>query len=284
MHMDYGNFHSLPAQEVESWGLCSWDIESWGPLNLMSTVAESLNKDSEMESLSDSLSFKLTSETLYGTDTQTSTKAAVTSFLRAFPASPFPSPENEPEPTTQETCGPPPSQPYAQLDPVTASLKTFQACLIADISGASSLTWPKAGMACAGVVYRQPSWELRISEIGYGLLPTPTTSDTSDREPGNPILTKNGTIRHRNKAGGQSYMRLTQVVKYWATPQARDYRTGETHRWDDPNRSRNLNDQVGGQLNPNWTDWLMGFPVGWTESKPLEMHKFRLWRQQHGDY
>ena len=51
----------------------------------------------------------------------------------------------------------------------------------------------------------------------------------------------------------------------FATPQARDYRTGQESRWKDKNRSRNLNDQCGGQLNPYWVEWLMGFPPGWTE-------------------
>ena len=52
---------------------------------------------------------------------------------------------------------------------------------------------------------------------------------------------------------------------HFATPQARDYRTGQTSRWEDANRSRNLNDQIGGQLNPTWVEWLMGFPTGWTD-------------------
>ena len=52
----------------------------------------------------------------------------------------------------------------------------------------------------------------------------------------------------------------------FATLQARDYRTGQASRWEDTeHRSRNLNDQPGGQLNPYWVEWLMGFPVGWTE-------------------
>ena len=52
----------------------------------------------------------------------------------------------------------------------------------------------------------------------------------------------------------------------FATPQARDYRTGQTSRWEDKkHRNRNLNDQCGGQLNPYWVEWLMGFPSGWTE-------------------
>lgn len=27
--------------------------------------------------------------------------------------------------------------------------------------------------------------------------------------------------------------------------------------------------------------WLMGWPIGWTDLKPLEMDKFHLWQQQH---
>ncbi len=53
----------------------------------------------------------------------------------------------------------------------------------------------------------------------------------------------------------------------YATPQARDYRTGQSERWENLRRSRNLNDQCGGQLNPTWVEWLMGFPIGWTELK-----------------
>jgi hypothetical protein len=40
----------------------------------------------------------------------------------------------------------------------------------------------------------------------------------------------------------------------------------------------------GGQLNPPWVEWLMGWPLEWTELKPLEMDKFQEWQQQHGDY
>jgi DNA (cytosine-5)-methyltransferase 1 len=41
---------------------------------------------------------------------------------------------------------------------------------------------------------------------------------------------------------------------------------------------------VGGPLNPPWVEWLMGWPLGWTDLKPLEMDKFQKWRQQHGNY
>ena len=28
---------------------------------------------------------------------------------------------------------------------------------------------------------------------------------------------------------------------------------------------------VGGTLNPMWVEWLMGWPVGWTDCEPLEL-------------
>jgi hypothetical protein len=39
----------------------------------------------------------------------------------------------------------------------------------------------------------------------------------------------------------------------------------------------------GGQLNPNWVEWLMGWPIGWTALKPLEMDKFQQWLEKHGE-
>lgn len=40
----------------------------------------------------------------------------------------------------------------------------------------------------------------------------------------------------------------------------------------------------GGQLNPTWTEWLMGWPLEWTALKPLATDKFRQWRQQHSGF
>ena len=40
----------------------------------------------------------------------------------------------------------------------------------------------------------------------------------------------------------------------------------------------------GGRLNPMWVEWLMGWPLGWTDLKPLAMDKFRQWLEQHGCY
>ena len=66
---------------------------------------------------------------------------------------------------------------------------------------------------------------------------------------------------------------LTQAVamdQMLATPCARDYRTGQRKRYDTTARANNLNDQIGGQLNPMWVEWLMGFPPGWTDLNASE--------------
>lgn len=34
---------------------------------------------------------------------------------------------------------------------------------------------------------------------------------------------------------------------------------------------------VGGKLNPPWVEWLMGWPIGWTDLKPLGMDRFQKW-------
>ncbi len=41
---------------------------------------------------------------------------------------------------------------------------------------------------------------------------------------------------------------------------------------------------VGGVPHPHLSEWLMGWPIGWTDLEPLEMDKFHLWLQQHGEF
>lgn len=65
----------------------------------------------------------------------------------------------------------------------------------------------------------------------------------------------------------------------WPTPRAFMHKDSCVDRG-----KGNLGEVVGGPLNPPWVEWLMGWPLGWTDLKPLEMDKFRQWFEQHGCY
>jgi hypothetical protein len=41
---------------------------------------------------------------------------------------------------------------------------------------------------------------------------------------------------------------------------------------------------VGGKIHPNFTEWMMAWPQGWTDLRPLGTDKFRQWLQLHGGY
>lgn len=37
----------------------------------------------------------------------------------------------------------------------------------------------------------------------------------------------------------------------------------------------------GQRCDPDYAEWMMGWPLGWTDLLPLETDRFRLWQQQH---
>lgn len=70
---------------------------------------------------------------------------------------------------------------------------------------------------------------------------------------------------------------------WWHTPTARDWK-GYTHRSGET-LCNQLRAMYGGSgiPNPNWIEWLIGFPIGWTALEPLETPKFREWLREHGE-
>jgi hypothetical protein len=102
--------------------------------------------------------------------------------------------------------------------------------------------------------------------------PTPTCSD---------VYTGN-LKSSQQKEGSMHSVTLPQAVKMWGTPKSQDSR----HALRDRNKG-NLGEQVsgmhnGGHLNPTWTEWLMGWPLEWTDLKPLETDKSHCVQQQLG--
>jgi hypothetical protein len=76
---------------------------------------------------------------------------------------------------------------------------------------------------------------------------------------------------------------LATAVLKCATPTARDWQSGKASQATHNKNSRPLSEQIGGSLNPTWVEWLMGWPLGWTDLKPLATDRFRSAPQPHGD-
>lgn len=123
---------------------------------------------------------------------------------------------------------------------------------------------------------QQKPWSMHSVNLvdAVRMWPTPSASDCG-RTAINPHLTQNGTIRHIGKNGAQSYARLDAVVAMFPTPKARDAKDTTRlppSRLADPGKDslvqrvgREIQKENGGQLNPTWVEWLMGFPIGWTD-------------------
>jgi hypothetical protein len=79
----------------------------------------------------------------------------------------------------------------------------------------------------------------------------------------------------------------------WPTPTANGYGNEGSRRilgrrvedgTINPEEKIHIEAGHGGQLNPSWVEWLMGWPIGWTDLQPLETGRFRQWLEQHGDF
>ena len=70
--------------------------------------------------------------------------------------------------------------------------------------------------------------------------------------------------------------------RMWPTPMAHDGKDCGSSPSQAGRNSPTLPVAAGGKLNPTWVEWLMGWPIGWTDLQPLETVKFQQWRASHG--
>jgi len=155
----------------------------------------------------------------------------------------------------------------AKFDPVTSTLRTAQ-CSLLEEEPESLQTLPRSGMTRNGMLWARQTLVHRTSETGFGLLPTPLAS-----------IATHGGPNQRDSSGRPG---LQMAAMNWPTPTAHNAK--ETNAPSEHNRNTlTLAAQAGGSLNPTWVEWLMGWPLGWTDLKPLETDKFQQWQQQHGN-
>ena len=109
-------------------------------------------------------------------------------------------------------------------------------------------------------------------------------------------LATDGSKGGPNQKGGKGDLRLAsavhQVSRNWPTPVASMSKGSSPvalTRKSGADRSGDRLDHAvmasdGGQLNPTWVEWLMGWPLGWTDLKPLATDRCRNAQRRHGGF
>jgi hypothetical protein len=119
-----------------------------------------------------------------------------------------------------------------------------------------------------------------------GSWPTPTCSDAYTDK-----------LRStQQKEGSMRSVTLSRAVKMWPTPDASGFWAKDVpkmlaRRERVKATSKNGNgfgltigqaiaiEENGGQLNPTWVEWLMGWPLLWTSMEPMKARKFLAWQR-----
>jgi hypothetical protein len=210
-------------------------------------------------------------------------EALLTSYLGDFPVRTSQQQEREKGlMASDQACGEKWQGSFAKYDPDTHSLRTHQCSLLEDLTE-SCQTLPAWGLMRDGECWEQPTLELRIRGTESGSLQkmwlTPRASDVGSGEKNTTFIKRMGD---RTERCAQSLAAQVNNPATWPTPTAHNAK--ETNAPNEALRNEpTLASRVGGKLNPTWVEWLMGWPLEWTDLKPLATDKFQQWQQQHGN-
>lgn len=235
------------------------------------------------------------------------------SSLRASLASRSALPEKGSPKTTRATASQPSAVSFARYDRDSRSWKMYPDLFQNHISQPFAENFPKRGMTLNGIAYRLPRSARTTRGTGFGyLLPTPTVAMEAPNKNANthgpknllevartgwnagepwmvpPRANEHGQYQYDRGDHSKPRLTLTGFAKMFPTPRSRDWK-GQSQRGQhapmDALPNYVAQDGNGGKLNPNWVEWLMGFPIGWTDLEPLAMDKFQQWLKKHGrDY
>ena len=198
-----------------------------------------------------------------------------------FPVSRTVSPVAVLPPQTTAISGPSSADSFASLNPDGSWRKTCQGYSQATLDGSLetfSETWPRAGMTRSGTAYLRPPLAPLTDATASGSWPTPCAEDAKN-------------VPYQQGKTGQRYPMLLGAVqpeRMWPTPSSRDWKDSSgmaQEAFDKHGKFRNRIDQlarsiyaterassppssasgVSGSLNPVFVEWLMGYPIAFTD-------------------
>ena len=191
-----------------------------------------------------------------------------------------------------------------RYDPASCTWRTHRSLWDEDLS-ACSLTLPKWGSMRDGVLWERPTLEHPTKGNDSGVWPTPQAHDCqkgyADRvgrygtkhggrnlndwvamwpTPTATLGTKGGRVTPRKGREGGTLIEAVSA-RMFPTPTATNTKANHMRGSDKGKVREPRSYGETGQLNPNWVEWLMGWPIGWTGCEPLATDKFREWLRLH---
>ena len=198
-------------------------------------------------------------------------KELLMSYQEDFPVKTYPQPEKVQElMVNAPECGKKWLASFVKYDLNLSLWKTHQCSFIED-SEQFLGTWPSSGSMQNGECLEHQTLELNITEREFGLLPdnerffhTPNTTGID---------------------GGSNSRKALKKRKeaIWPTPTTPSGGGNAGGSGAHKNAVKN-GTYIPSSINPSLYEWLMGWPLEWTDLKPLEMDKFHKWLELHGNY
>jgi len=157
---------------------------------------------------------------------------------------------------------------FAKYSQDSYSWKTHQCSLLGDLDEFSE-TWPQWGLMRDGECWEHQTLERSMKGSESGLLP--------DNQ--NFFHTPNTTGLD---GGSNSRKALKKRISTWPTPTTPSGGGNVGGSGAYKNAIKN-GTHIPHSINPSLYEWLMGWPIGWTDLKPLEMDKSHFVQQQLGE-
>ena len=174
--------------------------------------------------------------------------------------------ESAEDQTTRDIYGPRCLEPLAFYDPESRSWRMFGVITLWGLT-VSLETLPTSGMTQSGRLFRRSPWARHIAESGSSAWPTPVSSSSMAEDL--------DMVLERLESGRPYKSRLVEAVAMWPTPTHGKLAggSGANQRIEDIYQDGQITLEEkkamqagnGGRLNPMWVEWLMGFPLGWTD-------------------
>jgi hypothetical protein len=147
---------------------------------------------------------------------------------------------------------------FVKYSPDSCSWKTHQCSLLGDLEEFSE-TWPAWGLMFNGECWDMTGSVVNTGETEFGLLATPTKE----------LFSHWSSAKAKISTGGKRKSGVKVGSILW---------------WDMTEQHLRLGGQEEKKMipDPSCGEVVMGWPMGWTELRPLATDKFQEWLRQHG--